>query len=36
VNKQLRIWREDGTIELQEGFVVLRRPAELRRLTETG
>jgi CRP-like cAMP-binding protein len=36
VNKQLRIWREDGTIELQEGFVVLRRPAELRRLTDSG
>jgi CRP/FNR family transcriptional regulator, cyclic AMP receptor protein len=34
VNKQLRIWREDGVIELEEGFLLLRRPDELRRLTE--
>jgi CRP-like cAMP-binding protein len=36
VNKQLRIWREDGIMELEEGFLVLRRPGELRHLTEPG
>jgi hypothetical protein len=34
VNKQLRLWREDGIIDIEEGFIVLRRPAELRTLTE--
>jgi CRP/FNR family transcriptional regulator, cyclic AMP receptor protein len=34
VNKQLRIWREDGTIDLEQGFYVLRRPTDLRDLTE--
>ena len=34
VNKQLRIWREDGIIDVEEGFIVLRRPAGLRHLTE--
>lgn len=35
VNKQLRAWRENGTVELENGFIVLRRPAELRRLMDT-
>ncbi len=34
VNKQLRAWREIGTVDLEEGFILLRRPAELQRLTE--
>lgn len=34
VNKQLRLWREDGILDIEEGFLVLRRPAELRHLTE--
>ena len=34
VNKQLRTWREDGTVELEDGFIVLRQPAALQRLTE--
>jgi CRP/FNR family cyclic AMP-dependent transcriptional regulator len=34
VNKQLRTWREDGTVDLQEGFIVLCQPAALRSLTE--
>ena len=34
VNKQLRAWRENGTLDLEAGFIVLRRPAELRDLTE--
>jgi CRP/FNR family transcriptional regulator, cyclic AMP receptor protein len=34
VNKQLRTWREDKVVELEDGFIVLRRPAELDRLTE--
>jgi CRP/FNR family transcriptional regulator, cyclic AMP receptor protein len=34
VNKQLRAWREHGTVDLQAGYIVLRRPAELRRLTD--
>ena len=34
VNKQLRAWRDDGSVELEEGFYVLRRPVELRALTE--
>jgi CRP/FNR family transcriptional regulator, cyclic AMP receptor protein len=34
VNKQLRTWREDKVVELEDGFIVLRRPAELDRLTD--
>jgi CRP/FNR family transcriptional regulator, cyclic AMP receptor protein len=34
VNKQLRTWREDKVVDLEDGFIVLRRPAELDRLTE--
>jgi CRP/FNR family transcriptional regulator, cyclic AMP receptor protein len=34
VNKQLRTWREDKVVDLEDGFIVLRRPAELDRLTD--
>lgn len=34
VNKQLRAWRESGAVDLQDGYIVLRRPAELKRLTD--
>jgi CRP/FNR family cyclic AMP-dependent transcriptional regulator len=34
VNKQLRVWREDGVLHLDGGYVVLRRPNELRALVE--
>jgi CRP/FNR family transcriptional regulator, cyclic AMP receptor protein len=34
VNKQLRTWREHKVVDLEEGFIVLRRPAELNRLTD--
>ena len=34
VNKQLRVWRETGTVDLEDGFIVLRRPAELRALSD--
>jgi CRP/FNR family cyclic AMP-dependent transcriptional regulator len=34
VNKQLRMWREDKVVDLEDGFIVLRRPAELDRLTD--
>jgi CRP-like cAMP-binding protein len=34
VNKLLRTWRDDGSVELEEGFIVLRRPLELRALTD--
>lgn len=32
VNKQLRVWRDDGIVDLEGGYLVLRRPNELRRL----
>ncbi|MBS0559928.1 MAG: Crp/Fnr family transcriptional regulator [Proteobacteria bacterium] len=32
VNKQLRVWRDDGVLELDEGYLVLCRPDELQRL----
>jgi len=35
VNKLLRTWRESGTVDLADGFIVLRRPAELHRLTDS-
>lgn len=34
VNKQLRVWRETGSVDLEDGFIVLRRPKELRSLTD--
>jgi CRP/FNR family transcriptional regulator, cyclic AMP receptor protein len=34
VNKLLRTWRDSGFVELEQGFIILRRPAELRALTE--
>ncbi len=34
VNKQLRTWRENGTIELDGGFILLRRPFDLLRMTD--
>ena len=34
VNKQLRTWRENGLVDLEDGFIVLRRPAALRELTD--
>lgn len=34
VNKQLRTWREAGVVVMADGFIVLRRPAELTRLTD--
>jgi CRP/FNR family transcriptional regulator, cyclic AMP receptor protein len=34
VNKQLRAWREHKVVDLEDGFIVLRRPAELNRLTD--
>jgi CRP/FNR family transcriptional regulator, cyclic AMP receptor protein len=36
VNKQLRAWRENGTVDVEEGLIVLRRPLELQRLTEVS
>ena len=32
VNKQLRVWREDGTVTLEEGYLILCRPGELESL----
>jgi CRP/FNR family transcriptional regulator, cyclic AMP receptor protein len=34
VNKQLRAWRQHNVVDLEDGFIVLRRPAELERLTD--
>ncbi len=34
VNKQLRVWREEGVVDQEDGFIVLRRPARLRDLTD--
>ena len=34
VNKQLRVWRESGVIDLEDGLIVLRRPAGLQRLID--
>lgn len=34
VNKQLRAWKEDGVTDLQDGYLVLRRPADLQLLVE--
>jgi len=34
VNKQLRVWREGGVVDIEDGFIVLRRASELKRLTD--
>ena len=34
VNKQLAAWREDGVLTLEEGYIVLRKSAELEALVE--
>ena len=34
VNKQLRTWRESGAVDMEDGFIVLRQPGELKRLTD--
>lgn len=34
VNKQLRVWRDDGVVDLDAGYLILRRPEELRVLVE--
>ena len=34
VNKQLRTWRESGAVDMEDGFLVLRQPDELKRLTD--
>jgi hypothetical protein len=30
----LRQWRESGAVDIEAGFIVLRQPAELKRLTD--
>jgi CRP-like cAMP-binding protein len=32
VNKQLRVWRDDGVVDIDAGYIVIRRPEELRTL----
>jgi CRP-like cAMP-binding protein len=34
VNKQLRLWREDGAIDMVDGYIVLRRPQTLQALVQ--
>ena len=34
VNKQLKVWRDDGVVDLDDGYLILRRPEELRALVE--
>lgn len=34
VNKQLRVWRDDGVVDLDGGYLILLRPEELRALVE--
>lgn len=34
VNKQLRIWRDDGVVDIDAGYLILLRPEELRALVE--
>jgi len=34
VNKQLRVWRDDGVVDLDGGYLILLRPEELRVLVE--
>jgi CRP/FNR family cyclic AMP-dependent transcriptional regulator len=34
VNKQLRAWRETGVVDSEDGLLVLRRPADLKRLID--
>jgi CRP-like cAMP-binding protein len=32
INKQLRVWRDTGVVDMDSGYIVLRRPEELERL----
>ncbi len=34
VNKVLRTWRDDGSVDIEGGFIVLRRPADQRQMTD--
>jgi CRP-like cAMP-binding protein len=34
VNKQLKVWRDDGVVDLDAGYLILHRPEELRALVE--
>lgn len=34
VNKQLKLWRDDGLVEMDGGYLVLKRPSELAALLE--
>jgi CRP-like cAMP-binding protein len=34
VNKQLKLWRDDSVVDLDGGYLILRRPAELEALVE--
>jgi CRP/FNR family cyclic AMP-dependent transcriptional regulator len=34
VNKQLKLWRDDGILDIEAGYLVLRRPDELRMLVD--
>ncbi len=34
VNKQLRVWRDDRVVDIEAGYLILRRPEELRALVE--
>jgi CRP-like cAMP-binding protein len=34
VNKQLRLWRQDGVVDLDSGYIVVRRVDDLRALVE--
>jgi CRP/FNR family cyclic AMP-dependent transcriptional regulator len=34
VNKQLRAWREDGVVDMEGGYLLVRRPARLRMLID--
>ena len=33
VNKQLKAWRDDGVVDIQSGYLILRRPERLKMLT---
>jgi CRP/FNR family transcriptional regulator, cyclic AMP receptor protein len=35
VNKQLRAWRETGVVDVESGYIVLRRPEQLKLLVES-
>jgi CRP/FNR family transcriptional regulator, cyclic AMP receptor protein len=34
VNKQLKVWRDEGVIDIEAGYIVLLRPEELRLFVE--